>query len=390
MKRTLFILAIALTACYGYGQTNTFPSTGNTGIGTTSPSNLLTVGSSTTRGVERIIGTSSAAPVLVLDNTNASGGIPWYIYSGNNVASAFSIENTIGNNFVLASNGNAGIGTASPGNKLDVNGTAAAPNLIANSGYASFYQSGGYARITVGGFTSGSFAGWIQSSDGAGSALSLSLEPSSGNVGIGTTSPGYKLDVQGGNASIYNAGTQSSLDIGSVATGKTYLEIKTSGDANGYASLQSVGISGTSFGNIAFNPFGGNVGIGTTNPGAYMLAVKGNVHAQQVNVDMTGWSDYVFKRNYVLPPLAEVKTYIDQNHHLPDIPSEQQIVKDGLDLGEMNKLLMKKVEELTLYLIEKDKQVNNLQDELTQLKQSQQKEIDELKQQVSTLIKSKP
>ncbi|MFI5161974.1 MAG: hypothetical protein ACHQHN_11890 [Sphingobacteriales bacterium] len=99
----------------------------------------------------------------------------------------------------------------------------------------------------------------------------------------------------------------------------------------------------------------GNVGIGTSSTNGYQLAVKGNVHAKQVNVDLNGWSDYVFDKDYSLPKLSDIKAYIGKNHHLPDIPSEQEVVKNGVDLGEMNKLLMKKVEELTLYLIEDHK-----------------------------------
>jgi len=125
-----------------------------------------------------------------------------------------------------------------------------------------------------------------------------------------------------------------------------------------------------------WNPTG-NVGIGTINPGTYMLAVRGNVHAQLVNVDMNSWSDYVFKKDYALPALDKIKAYIHQNHHLPGIPSEQEVAKDGLNLGQMNKLLLKKVEELTLYLIEKDK-----------AEKEQQKEIDQLKQQLSIITKT--
>ncbi|WP_121811969.1 hypothetical protein [Mucilaginibacter kameinonensis] len=98
----------------------------------------------------------------------------------------------------------------------------------------------------------------------------------------------------------------------------------------------------------------GNVGIGITNP-ANKLDVNGTIHSKSVLIDLNGWADYVFKPTYQLRPLTEVKTFIDQHKHLPEIPSEQEIVKDGLNLGEMNKLLMKKIEELTLYLIEKDK-----------------------------------
>ena len=143
----------------------------------------------------------------------------------------------------------------------------------------------------------------------------------------------------------------------------------------------------------------GNVGIGTINPGSYRLAVNGGIHSQSVNVDLTGWSDYVFKKEYTLPSLADVKTYIDQNHHLPDMPSEQEVIKNGINLGEMNKLLTKKVEELTLYLIDKDNKINTLEkasanqqktiDAQTSVSQTLQKEIDELKQQLVSLKQTK-
>jgi response regulator of citrate/malate metabolism len=110
-----------------------------------------------------------------------------------------------------------------------------------------------------------------------------------------------------------------------------------------------------------------------------MGRVAGSVIAESVTVKLhTNWPDYVFKPTYQLKLLSEVKTYIDQNHHLPDMPSEKEIADKGLDLGEMNKLLTKKVEELTLYLIEKDKK-----------DQDQQKEIDELKKQVQNIIANK-
>jgi hypothetical protein len=74
----------------------------------------------------------------------------------------------------------------------------------------------------------------------------------------------------------------------------------------------------------------------------------------------------VFKPDYQLPLLTDVKTYIDQNHHLPGISSEAEVAKNGLNLGEMNKLLLKKVEELTLYLIEKDKKEKDQEQRLTE------------------------
>jgi hypothetical protein len=110
----------------------------------------------------------------------------------------------------------------------------------------------------------------------------------------------------------------------------------------------------------------GNLGIGIANP-QNKLDVNGTIHSKSVLIDLNGWADYVFKPTYQLRPLTEVKKYIDQNKHLPEVPSEQEILKKGLNVGEMNKLLMKKVEELTLYLIEKDKQINELQTRVSSL-----------------------
>jgi len=97
---------------------------------------------------------------------------------------------------------------------------------------------------------------------------------------------------------------------------------------------------------------------------------NGNLWSKQIVVAVTNpWPDYVFKSTYKLPSLTEVNTYIDQNHHLPDVPSAAEVEKNGLNLGDMNKVLVQKVEELTLYLIEEHKQNTNQQDEINQLKQ---------------------
>ncbi len=211
-------------------------------------------------------------------------------------------------------------------------------------------------------------------------ALTLQGQTASGTVGyvgIGTTSPWARLSVdlntalnnypvaQFFNSQIVN-GQSTYFTLGqSISTNNSFIFEY---DHNNTSSTRKLQIYAYESGGNQFTLLAnGSIGIGTGNPGAYMLAVKGNVHVQQVNVDLTGWSDYVFNKNYHLSSLTEVKTYIDQNHHLPEIPSEQEIAKDGLNLGEMNKLLVKKVEELTLYLIELNKQVKEQQKEIEQL-----------------------
>ncbi|SEL95805.1 hypothetical protein [Parapedobacter koreensis] len=96
------------------------------------------------------------------------------------------------------------------------------------------------------------------------------------------------------------------------------------------------------------------VGIGTLNP-AERLSVNGNIRAKEVKVEMANWPDYVFKKDYALPSLDEVDKYIQSHGHLPGMPTAQEAVANGVELGEMNRKLLEKVEELTLHLIEKDK-----------------------------------
>ncbi|MFT5752129.1 MAG: hypothetical protein ACI86L_001642 [Dokdonia sp.] len=104
----------------------------------------------------------------------------------------------------------------------------------------------------------------------------------------------------------------------------------------------------------------GNMGIGKANP-TDKLEVNGQIHAKSVKVDLQEWADFVFKEGYDLVGLREIEAYIITHGHLPEIPSETQVLTDGIDLGTMNLLLLQKVEELTLHLIAKDKEITRLQ-----------------------------
>jgi hypothetical protein len=144
----------------------------------------------------------------------------------------------------------------------------------------------------------------------------------------------------------------------------------------------------------------GNVGIGTTNPGSFKLAVEGKIGAREVQVTLQNpWPDYVFEPTYDLKPLAEIETYIKENKHLPEVPSAKEMEKKGVNLGEMNMLLLRKIEELTLYILDQNKEIEKLKEhtvspdasgkkveeltlyviELKKRDEAQQKEIEELK-----------
>lgn len=106
---------------------------------------------------------------------------------------------------------------------------------------------------------------------------------------------------------------------------------------------------------------GGIIRIGTATPDE-KLTVKGKIHTQEVKVNLLGplVPDYVFAKDYNLATLKEVELYINKNSHLPEIPSANEIEKNGLLLAEMNMKLLKKIEELTLYAIEQEKKTEKL------------------------------
>ncbi|MBB5649147.1 hypothetical protein [Pedobacter cryoconitis] len=106
------------------------------------------------------------------------------------------------------------------------------------------------------------------------------------------------------------------------------------------------------------NYMGGDLGLGTFDTKGYKLAVNGKVRAQEILVETNNWPDYVFHNDYRMMNLPELESYIKENKHLPDMPSAKKAEKEGIGLGEMNRLLLKKVEELTLHVIELSKRLD--------------------------------
>ena len=112
----------------------------------------------------------------------------------------------------------------------------------------------------------------------------------------------------------------------------------------------------------------GEMGVGVTDTKGYKLAVGGAMIAERVKVkSQQAWPDFVFMPEYKLPSLQELEVYINQHRHLPGIPGEKEVVENGHDLGEMNRKLLQKVEELTLYIIQQDKELKNVKTRLAAL-----------------------
>ncbi|MDQ7950163.1 MAG: tail fiber protein, partial [Cellulomonas sp.] len=166
-----------------------------------------------------------------------------------------------------------------------------------------------------------------------------------GNFGIGATSPDAKLHIAASTGTLLKAvGSNGYLLIDNVGSGENYYS------ANSNHHFQT---GGTDKMVITTS---GSIGIGTPSPDE-KLTVNGKIHAKEIRVDATGLPDYVFEADYQLPSLRETEAFIKKNKHLPEVPSAASVEKNGLELGEMNKILLKKIEELTLHLIEKEKTI---------------------------------
>jgi len=224
--------------------------------------------------------------------------------------------------------------------------------------------------------------------------------PPSGNVGIGTLTPGFLLH---GNTPSATASfvAQSSVSLQDADRAVGFFRMINSGNGNEtyniafrklggvFQCLQSAFISG-GVGTINISlfdysarslTFGGNgltdikfsnsgyVGIGTTvAPAAGVkLAVNGKVNCKEVEVTLTGWSDFVFNSDYKLRNLYDVENFIAQNKHLPDVPSATEVMTKGSNLGEMDAVLLQKIEELTLYMIDLKKENDALKTRISNL-----------------------
>lgn len=185
-----------------------------------------------------------------------------------------------------------------------------------------------------------------------------------GSVGIAATTPISLFQVEDGFEKASLGPASGAGLLGTSYLGFNAARNGTNWTINADPSHNGGGvIYGDIYGNINFAAIGdiGNT-TQTINDAtlktkvALQLTATGIVRAKKVVIELTGWSDYVFDKGYNLPSLQSVKTYIDMNHHLPDVPSAAEVVSNGMDVGEMNKLLMKKIEELTLYLIDSNKQ----------------------------------
>ncbi|MFC4747442.1 hypothetical protein [Flavobacterium branchiicola] len=345
---------------------------------------------------------------------------PWNIVSRDNADTAFLDFDygTWGTALTMSSERNIGIGVAVPTAKFEVSntfntnanevissltrfGTGTGGSSIVRFGYhetCDFEVNSGY---TLEGLRFGSYfdLNIVNNKKGgdygainlvANESVKMTIK-SNGNVGIGTQNPNSKLSVVGGLSKLTLSGVDRTFDNVIKYGYKSDLESQTA-LANRWHGIDATITAGAPSDNkLKFRLYAGgsanqepddvmvlvgngNVGIGVPNP-SNKLDVNGTIHSREVKVDLTGWSDFVFKKEYNLPTLEQVEKHIVEKGHLENIPSEKEVLENGINLGEMDAKLLQKIEELTLYMIEMKKENQDLKNAV----EKQNKEIELLK-----------
>jgi len=289
--------------------------------------------------------------------------------------------------------GNVGIGTASaPSDKLRISGgnvmldyapsgsignlyfggnTESQQNGMRLFAIQSGFYGGGYIDVRTTSLNNEGIHFRVDNSLGGTERMRIC---SNGKVGIGTTAPYSKLHIDGdlfvtgnsGNSTIFigdnNAQPQYGFEYLAPAPGQGVAGM------NFWKPYGSVnGSGGQGFQNyILFLNDDGNVGIGVPPANInslYKLSVNGTIRAKEIVVE-TGWADFVFEPNYNLMSLEDLEKFIDENSHLPEIPSATDVLNNGVSVGEMESKLLQKIEELTLYIIQQNKRIEALEKQI--------------------------
>ena len=298
--------------------------------------------------------------------------------------------------------GYVGIGTTSPSSKFDLTGNSGEKNKIHISN-ASVGSDGGYFDINMG--TSNSYAAGLKAYVPSGqpgidrvylglyttthngttvtSRVERMTVTDKGNVGIGITQPSERLTINGNvkfNSEYNKILFPENLGFAGGITGDDG-QYKRLTLFHGHSIALQTGSNNKSHSNTRlYINSSGDIGIGTTDPQS-KLAVNGQIRATEVKVLANiSVPDYVFEPDYKLRTLKETKEYITENKHLPEIPSASEIGENGIDIGDMNMRLLKKIEELTLYQIELLERLEKLETENNR--------IDELEKRIEQLKKN--
>jgi hypothetical protein len=343
---------------------------GNLGLGIESPESHLHVAGSADQfiKVHRTTGGVGMSGLDLLRDVGSSGTDWRIVNDGGELLIRDGIDNfsTAGDvNMVITQSGNVGIGTESPHAHLHVDGTES----VGETG-DGFFQVGNGAGLhlrfdnneILARNADNSSLLYLQYWSGN---LSLCYD-NAGQVGIGTISPDAKVHITDGSDVGLAGGGE--LVLGATNTANLAMDGNEIQARNNNAeSPLFLQLSGGDVLMVANET--GQVGIGVSSAANmpsddYLLAVDGKIISEEVRVEVSGaWPDYVFQRDYELMSLAKLEATIQSLGHLPDMPSAAQVASEGIELGEMQRRMLEKIEELTLYVIALEKEIELLKKE---------------------------
>lgn len=418
MKKLFLAIAVLFCMNTAFSQ--------NVGIGTTVPAAKLDV-----KATSNYVGQfNGAAPMYIglFEGDVYRGYLGSYSGNAEDIDIGTGSGNTTGKlhltvqavpKMTVNAAGNVGVGTTTPNHRFHVNGGDLF--VQSSSGLIRFGYDGAneWQMATTGG---GADLRWYTTTDGGTTITPRHYFSQNGNVGLGGFSgPGVPL----GRLDILGSGTTSSTNTLMLrnSLGDTLLRMRDDGrmgigyNGSSYGRVVNIGGTGVNFytaneaafggaifptdtslviwsnssanNYLVFQPSWGNTGIGTYTPNAklhlngaqlignnssriatgYQLSVVGKIIAEEVKVQLAAsWPDYVFADNYRLMPIEDLEKSIRENKHLPNIPSAADVTAErGIMLGEMNRKLLEKVEELTLYIIQLKKENSSLETRLTEV-----------------------
>lgn len=377
-KLLLFGIIVLIFSTCSLAQNTPWAITGNIGIGTTSPLGRFHVEGGavfgTPGGNVRILKTATtlSGDDLGIWNNTSGGGQVFNIADWNTGTKGISINTT---------SGNIGIGTNNPVYKLQIESSTSIGLLLRTNGstignpQVDYYDNARGAETVItstDGTTTGTFIGSYSNhpilfgtNAGSGGNVTKMIIHPNGNVGIGTITPVGRFHVEGGAIFGTPGGNIRVLKTTGTLAGD---DLGIWNSAGGGGQVFNIADWNTGTKGISINTTSGSVGIGTKDAGPYKLAVEGTVGVRKLTVtQVSPWADYVFDPSYTLKPLLQIETFVKVNKHLPEVPSAREVEKNGIDIGETAALLLKKIEELTLYIIELDKKNERQQKQIDQL-----------------------
>jgi hypothetical protein len=336
-------------------------SVGNTGLGTFALESNISGGANTGVGATALQSNTTGSANTAVGNFS----MYYNIGGGSNTALGFwSLANTSGT-------GNSGVGY----NSLVTNKSGQYNTAI---GYQADVADTGLSYAIALGYTATAKANQLAISDSIHTIKAKGLPTGTGYVltdvaGDGNLSLQPSTGLTAAQLALLNAGIANSWSINGNPINST------ASNFLGTTTNSSLRFRTNNVENMMIDSIG-RVCIGITNvtDNSYKLYVEKGIRTRKVKVDLDAWADYVFDANYKLPSLTDVENYIQQNKHLPDVPSAIDVEKNGVDLGENQKVLLQKIEELTLYVIDQNKKIETLQNQNDQLEQLK-KEVDDLK-----------